>query len=113
MRIVAAALLCLFCSSVVGAQQSDKEREHLVWIASAIAAAESIHPGMHRQDLATKFGEEGGLSTRSERTYVWRECAYIKIRVQFEPINDDAFTEDPDDIITSVSDPYLQYSIMD
>ena len=115
MRIVAAALLCLFCASVAVAQQPDKQREHLDWIASAIAAAQSIHPGMHRRDLATKFGEEGGISSRTEQTYVWRECAYIKIRVHFKPISADVantYTEDPEDIITTVSDPYLQYSIM-
>ena len=116
MRIVAAALLCLFCSSVAGAQQSDQQREHLDWIASAIAAAESIHPGMHRRDVMTNFREEGGLSTRTERPYVWRECAYIKIRVQFKPTGRDpasAVTEDPEDIIISVSDPYLEYPVFD
>ena len=42
--------------------------------------------GMTRADLLKVFTTEGGLSTGLNRTYVYRECQYIKVDVDFEPV---------------------------
>ncbi len=84
-------------------------------IAAVIEAVGSIKAGMTRADLLTVFTEEGGLSSRSQRTYVYRLCPYVKVDVEFTPITnpDDHLTELSNDKILKISGPYLQYSIAD
>lgn len=75
----------------------------------------TITPGMTREDLLKVFTTEGGLSFRLQRTYVYKECPYIKVTVQFEAAENpnDGFTEMPSDKIVKVSAPFLQYSVAD
>ena len=74
----------------------------------------AIHPGMHRKDLDEIFTTEGGLSSRTEQRYVSKECPLIKVDIHFKPTAAQAgYHGDPDDIIESISQPYLQWSIMD
>lgn len=98
--------------SVNDAPQATQEREK--WIARLLRQVDKLHPGMKRSDLSPLFTTEGGLSTRSERTYVYANCAYVKIRVTFKPVPDNnAMDESPDDIIESISKPFLEFSVMD
>jgi hypothetical protein len=84
-------------------------------ITAVIDAVGSIKAGMTRADLLTVFTEEGGLSSRTQRTYVYRLCPYVKVDVEFTPITnpDDHLTELSNDKILKISRPYLQYSIAD
>jgi hypothetical protein len=90
-------------------------RERTMWIAKVLRQIGDIQPGMRRKDLVRAFTTEGGLSNRFQRTYVSVECLYIKVDVRFKPANDeqDALTEDPEDIVESISQPYLQWSVLD
>jgi hypothetical protein len=93
-----------------------EERTH--WIARLLRQIGKIEPGMRRKALLEIFTTEGGISTPQEQTYVSVECPFIKVDVKFKPANDkndksDALKEDPDDIIESISKPYLAWSIMD
>jgi hypothetical protein len=90
-----------------------EERTH--WIARLLRQIGKIEPGMRRKALLEIFTTEGGISTRHERTYVSVECPFIKVDVTFKATNigSDPFKEDPDDIIESISKPYLAWSMMD
>jgi hypothetical protein len=70
---------------------------------------------MRRKDLLTVFTTEGGISTRTQRTYVHTECPYIKVNVRFRLVSSESLdlNEDPDDIIETVSQPYLAGSVID
>ena len=69
---------------------------------------------MRRQDLLKVFTTEGGISTRFQRTYVYSECPYIKVNVRFKAAtNESNGEEDAEDIIESISQPYLEWSVMD
>ena len=58
--------------------------------------------------------EEGGISTRTRRRYVYRKCGYVKVDVEFAPAGDkDNNAERPYDRITKISKPYLELTIMD
>jgi hypothetical protein len=72
-------------------------------------------PGMRRKDLLKVFTTEGGLSTRTQRTYIYIECPYIKVTVHFKPSSNESteIRDDPDDIIESISQPYLQWGVSD
>jgi hypothetical protein len=76
---------------------------------------------MARGELLEVFTTEGGLSTGLHRTFVSRECPYFKVDVDFKAVGwpdrdkDGRVTleEDSRDIIVRVSQPYLQFSIVD
>jgi hypothetical protein len=93
------------------------DQEHTKWIDSVMRSIATIKPGMTRRDLFSVFTEEGGLSTRAQRRYVYKHCPYIKVDVEFShadiDASPDATTENPDDKIVKISRPYLEYSIMD
>ena len=90
-------------------------QERRLWIAKILRQIGKIKPGMRRKDLLTVFTTEGGLSTRTQRTYVHTECPFIKVNAQFKAADGASagLDEDPDDIIESLSQPYLAWSVMD
>lgn len=86
------------------------------WIAAALREMQTIKKGNTRADLLKVFREEGGLSNRTQRRYTYRDCPYIKADVTFEPVGEpDAKVgqESSKDIIGSISQPFLEWSIMD
>lgn len=87
-------------------------REHTDWVASLIIEAMSIKPGATRAGLEQAFTTEGGISWPGRRTYVLRECPYLKVDVSFD-VPPRTMTELATDRITAISRPYLQFSIMD
>jgi len=74
---------------------------------------ESIRPGMTRAELSKVFSTEGGISTVTHRTYVYRDCPYIKVDVDFAPSAPKQDVEKPTEIVTKISKPYLEWSIID
>ena len=90
-------------------------QERTKWIAKVLRQNGKIKPGMRRRDLLSEFIIEGGLSNRLQRTYVHVECPYIKVNVRFKAISGDhnVMEENADDLIESISQPYLAWSAMD
>jgi len=93
------------------------DREHTLWVNSVLSWTLTIRPGMTRKDLLKVYTTEGGLSTRTNRTYVLEQCPYIKVDVEFSPVGkpNDPFgqLESSNDRILRISKPYLQYTIAD
>lgn len=90
---------------------TDIDREHTAWVAGILSATQTIKVGMTRLDLMKVFKTEGGLSTTSRRTYVYRQCPIIKVDVKFTvSIRED---ELPTDKIAEISQAYLAWSVMD
>jgi hypothetical protein len=89
--------------------------EHTQWIASVLRWTYDIKPGMTRKDLLRVYTTEGGISTRTHRTYVLKGCPGIKVDVEFVPVGNvqDGLMESPNDQILKLSKPYLDYSHMD
>ena len=101
-------------------QLQDSEN-HCAWVAKVLTRKQTVKTGMTRKTLLTVFTTEGGLSTGLRRTYVSRDCPYIKVDVEFQaigrPSRDEegrvTLVEGDDDVIVRISVPYLQMSIMD
>jgi len=76
---------------------------------------QTMHPGMRRKDLAPLFQTEGGLSTRVQQTYVLTECPLIQVVVHFKPPSnaDESPWGDPEDVIESISAPFLGWVYYD
>jgi hypothetical protein len=85
------------------------------WIVKVLNQTQAIQAGMKRRELDLLFTPEGGISTRHQRTYVLRECQYIKVDVQFGSVPGpaDSFEGSPEDVIESVSKPYLEFGHSD
>jgi len=93
-----------------GAYDSEAAR----WISASLQDMRSITPGMTRGELLKVFMEEGGISNRHWRRYVYRKCGFIKVDVEFEPAgNPDNQEENPSDRIKTISKPFLEWAIMD
>ena len=102
-------------------QPAISAQDHVAWVAEALKRMETIRPGMTRKALLTAFTTEGGISTRLRRTYVSRDCPLFKVDVEFQavgqPDKDEhgrvTLAESGQDIILKISQPYLQFSILD
>jgi hypothetical protein len=82
-------------------------------IANVLKQCQTIHAGMIRADLSKVFTTEGGLSTVTWRTYIYRDCPFVKVDVEFAPSTPKQAVEKPTDTITKISKPYLEWSIAD
>jgi hypothetical protein len=116
--LVLSAGLFVGCStarhSVVTCTKNDKELTKQ--ISGILVECQKIKPGMTRAELLKVFTTEGGLSTATHRTFVYRGCPYIKIDVDFKSSDQKAKKADeekPTDIITEISKPYLDWSVID
>jgi|SRR5450755_1530094 hypothetical protein len=118
-RLTRFTFLCILSVSAVAQSESQQpprissqiDTRASRWIAGALNAIQTIKVGMTRSDLMKVFTIEGGLSTTSQRTYVYRQCPYIKIDVKFAASNRDE--EFPTDKIVEVSRPYLAWPVVD
>lgn len=95
---------------------------HVEWVADSLIRMQAITPGMTRADLLEVFTTEGGGYQAAMRTFVSRDCPHFKVDVQFRTVGGTAQipgtevfmqVEDAEDIITSISRPYLEFSSMD
>ena len=117
--IAATVLLCAIAlgASCARAQENPSTApsqigwEHTKWIDNALRAIQTIKVGMTRSELMTVFTTEGGLSTTSQRTYVYRQCPYIKVDVKFAATSREE--ELPTDRIVQISRPYLAWFVAD
>ncbi|SRR6266496_2951263 len=107
----------LLTVSILPAQNSQQSQIQTDWIVKSLKEMQTIKLGMTRADLLKVFTTEGGLSTPLNRTYVYRECAYIKVDVEFEPVGRPArdaegrvtHVEANEDVIKKISKPYLDW----
>ena len=121
-------LLVVMVATVAGAPAQESaidaqsralaDQEHTKWIDHVMRSIATFKPGMARKELFSVLTEDGGLSTRTQGRYVYKHCPYIKVDVEFSPVDEigtgrDATSENPDDKIVKISRPYLEYSITD
>jgi len=111
---IALAILLSLIITPSFAQDSAADREHTEWIGSVLRSVQTIKPGMTRKQLLNVFTVEGGISNRLHRTYVYKQCPYIKVTVEFIPVGNtaDHLTEMPADEIHTISRPFLQFAIL-
>ena len=86
------------------------------WITKTLIQIETIKLGMHRRDLVQFFRQDGGFNPVDHQyRFVLKECTTIKIDVSFKDFNRNIplQKEDLDDVIETVSRPYLQFAIFD
>ena len=98
--------------------QSSTADDRTQWLATILKEMQTIKVGMKRIDLLKVFKEEGGISTRLSRRYAYRDCPYIKVDVEFEPIgrpdnSGKSSLESSQDKIIRISKPFLDWPTYD
>jgi hypothetical protein len=86
------------------------------WIEKSLKKMQAVKVGMTRAQLWAVFTTEGGVSSRKWQRFVFRECPYIKVDVEFKPAaKSKKYPHSPsrDDVITKISQPFLEWSIED
>lgn len=99
--------------------RTPEQQAHIEWVVATLRRIEEVKPGMTRRQLLEVFTEEGGISSRLQRTYVSRECPLFKVDVKFEAAGSSArdsegrvsMVESDQDVIVSISRPYLSRPI--
>ncbi len=93
---------------------NDFNSQHTKWIKKSLQEMQTIKVGMTRAQLSKVFTTEGGLSTRTQRRYVYRQCPYIKVDVEFRAVGTSKqYYESSHDVITKISKPFLEWRILD
>lgn len=95
--------------------------QQTLWAAQALAQMQTVHVGMTRAQLRNAFEPAGGAYPARGTApligvYSYRKCPYFKVNVEFQPVHKpqkDAFgsvwtPEDPKDVITKISKPFLE-----
>ena len=119
--LLVVALVPGFLGAQTAQTQTDSNQQHVQWVAESLKSMQSVKPGMTRTDLLRVFTTERGLSTGLRRTYVYRQCPYFKVDVEFEAVGRPArdsdgrvtLVESGADTIKTISRPYLQFSVLD
>jgi len=104
----------LFAYSSVSAQPATNN-DLTKQISAILTECQKIKPGMTRAELLKIFTTQGGIWSAMHRTFVYRGCPYIKVDVDFtlsDP-RQEGIEERPTDIISKVSKPYLEWSVID
>lgn len=118
MKLYCVVLLCAGLLIASASGQRGNAGDHCVWLEKSLSNIETIHVGMTRVDLEKLFPTEGGIYMQSRRTYVYRDCPYIKVDVEFAPAgqnqnSSDTITQNSSDTITKISKPYIARPIPD
>ena len=96
--------------------RSRDDDDHVKWVMNSLKEMETIKVGMTRADLLKVFSEEGGLSTRKWRQYVYQKCPYFKVKVEFEPVGEPEgpnSMESSKDRVVKISQPFLDWLVID
>ena len=84
-------------------------------IKNALATVARIKVGMTRREVEQLFERDGGAQFALSGRYVYPNCQYIKIEIEFQ--NSDPSPQDPllspSDIVSKISKPYLEYPVKD
>ena len=112
LSILAAITLLAQETKINGSQNAPSEQKHTEWVQHVLASIATIKPGMTRRELLSVFDADGGLSTRTQGTYIYKHCPYIKVDVAFWPADRGA-AEKAGDRIVRISRPYLAHPVYD
>ena len=94
---------------------ADASDDRVCWVARSLLEMKSIRQGSTREELLKVFVGEGGVSSRFKRRYAYRDCPHFKVDVEFSAADspDEKLKEHPQDIVTQISTPFLEWPVAD
>jgi hypothetical protein len=99
--------------------QCNSQSDHFAWVGKSLEHMLTVKAGMTRKQLVKVFTIQGGVYSAKKRQFVSRDCGYFKVNVKFRraamdsQIDEGETNELDDDVITSISGPFLGYMIFD
>ncbi|HVE57906.1 MAG TPA: hypothetical protein VNB22_13825 [Pyrinomonadaceae bacterium] len=113
--IIFSIVLAVILITGFQSQTSQSQKSNCRFLEESLKNISEIKVGMTRREVLKIFGEEGGISSRTQNHYVYNKCSFIKVDVKFEPVGNekDKLSESPDDKLIEISKPYLEYAIND
>lgn len=112
-RLLLATILVALPCVQSKAQTNNQQAPCCSIVEQALASVNNIKPGMTRADVEKDFVLDGGLDFIGTSIYTYKKCLLIKIRVDFSIAKPGKNVDSPNDVVKSVSQPYLQYPIRD
>lgn len=112
MKFMVAAVL-VWGTMAFWSQPRPNVSNHVDWVNQSLTQMQQIKEGMTRADLERVFTPDGGLQMYTETTYVYRECPYFKVDVQFEQEPNRPAAIGPKDKIIKISKPYIAQPALD
>ncbi len=106
-------LVSLAVGSSTQPQADTRETNLNTEITRILDLVKQIRPGDLRQSLARSWKQDGGIQIASTTRYLLQACDMIQISIDFRQVDVTRPFDNPDDIITRVSKPYLQYRAYD
>ena len=102
----------------IDATAKRKNPDKFELIQDAITTVADLKVGDTRAKLERNFEQDGGISWRNESSehsrYLYKKCCLIKIDVEFAlKMGSTPEKPSPEDTISSVSKPYLEYPFAD
>ncbi len=104
------------CSLVLGTPKQPfdtRETTLALEVAHVLKLVQQIRSGDLRKSLERDWKQDGGIQVPSPTRYLLRACNNIKIDVECRQVDVTLPFNKPEDIITSVSKPYLEYPVYD
>ncbi len=109
-----AAAVPLHRASRLLAQESPTASAGCSLVQQALADYQRIKPGLKRREVERYFKLDGGLQFSDSGRYVFRNCDYIKLEVEFDPAPSGAGAlSSPDDTVRRVSKLFIDYPTRD
>lgn len=120
MKTTVIALL-LICGAFTAAEPrlSQKSADHPSTscneIAKALETVARVKVGMTRQELEQFFERDGGAQFPLSTRYVYPQCHYVKVEVEFQHPDSPPQNQllSPNDVVSKVSKPYIEYAFKD
>jgi len=118
MRIKATFMILALSWAMLFAQ-GQKRQEHgdlspCSMVRQALDYSIQIKPGTTRREVEQHFLQDGGLQFAERTRYVFAKCNYIKLEIDFNLVpRRDRVLFSPEDTVSKVSRPYLDYPAKD
>jgi len=112
--LVAVVCSCMLLFRQAPRQSAKSEQPCCALVKTALDDMNQIKVGMTRRELELHLDPDGGLQFAGEGRYVYPQCEYIKVDIQFKPAPPPkGEVLSPEDTVTKVSRPYIAYPARD
>jgi hypothetical protein len=111
--LLAVCFLLNFPSSNAQSQPQGTDCRSCTVVERALRDFQGIKVGMSRRDIERFFVVAGGMTFRNHTSYVYRDCEYLRVDVDFKPDTETENTFSPDDKITATSQITVSYPAKD
>lgn len=87
--------------------------EHVAWVAACVDEFLEVEPGMRRRQVEERFRRDGGIVMGGQLRLVHPDCPMLKLDVAFEFEPGSGFPDEPESLVITVGEPYLEYPFSD